>query len=305
MIFQDPMTSLTPHLRIGDQIAEPLVAHRGMGWQEARARAAVLLDQVRMSDVPRRLRQYPHELSGGMRQRAMIAMALACDPKLLIADEPTTALDVSVQAQLLKLLRDLIQERGMALALVTHDMGVIAALADDVLVMRQGQVIEQAPCNASSLRRRMNTHAPCWLRRRGSMCRGLHRARRRAQPRRPCRRAMSVSGIACVVAGWAGRAGSPRSTTCRSMLAPARHWVWSANPAAGSPRSRARCSGSGRPPGARSCGWAAPSRISPARNCARCATECRLYSRIRSRASIRACASWTSSLSRCERCGPG
>ncbi|MEO8064948.1 MAG: ABC transporter ATP-binding protein [Pseudomonadota bacterium] len=145
MIFQDPMTSLTPHLRVGDQIAEPLVAHRGMSWQAARARAAQLLDQVRMSDVPRRMRQYPHELSGGMRQRAMIAMALACDPKLLIADEPTTALDVSVQAQLLKLLRDLIQERGMALALVTHDMGVIAALADDVLVMRQGKVLEHAP----------------------------------------------------------------------------------------------------------------------------------------------------------------
>ena len=145
MIFQDPMTSLTPHLRIGDQIAEPLVAHRGMSWQDARARAAELLGQVRMSDVPRRLRQYPHELSGGMRQRAMIAMALACDPQLLIADEPTTALDVSVQAQLLKLLRDLVQERGMALALVTHDMGVIAALADDVLVMRDGKVIEHAP----------------------------------------------------------------------------------------------------------------------------------------------------------------
>jgi oligopeptide/dipeptide ABC transporter ATP-binding protein len=142
MIFQDPMTSLTPHLRVGDQIAEPLVAHRGMSWQDARARAAQLLEQVRMSDVPRRLRQYPHELSGGMRQRAMIAMALACDPKLLIADEPTTALDVSVQAQLLKLLLELIQERGMALALVTHDMGVIAALADDVLVMRAGKVLE-------------------------------------------------------------------------------------------------------------------------------------------------------------------
>ena len=145
MIFQDPMTSLTPHMRIGDQIAEPLVTHRGMSWKEARAHAAVLLDQVRMNDVPRRVRQYPHELSGGMRQRAMIAMALACDPKLLIADEPTTALDVSVQAQILALLRQLVAERGMALAVVTHDMGVIAALADDVIVMRQGRVVERGP----------------------------------------------------------------------------------------------------------------------------------------------------------------
>jgi len=145
MIFQDPMTSLTPHMRIGDQVAEPLVTHRGMSWNDARAHAAVLLDQVRMNDVPRRVRQYPHELSGGMRQRAMIAMALACDPKLLIADEPTTALDVSVQAQILALLRQLVAERGMALAVVTHDMGVIAALADDVIVMRQGRVVERGP----------------------------------------------------------------------------------------------------------------------------------------------------------------
>jgi len=143
MIFQDPMTSLTPHLRVGAQIAESLVFHRGMSGRDARAHALQLLDRVGINDVPRRLDQYPHELSGGMRQRVMIAAALACGPRLLIADEPTTALDVSVQAQILALLRQLMAEHRMALAIVTHDMGVIAALADDVLVMQGGQVVER------------------------------------------------------------------------------------------------------------------------------------------------------------------
>jgi oligopeptide/dipeptide ABC transporter ATP-binding protein len=143
MIFQEPMTSLNPAFPVGDQVAEALLRHRKLSKNDAQTQAIEMLRRVRMPTPERRADDYPHQLSGGMRQRVMIAMALACNPRLLIADEPTTALDVTIQAQILELMRALRAELGTAIILITHDLGVIAELADDVIVMYAGQVIER------------------------------------------------------------------------------------------------------------------------------------------------------------------
>src|SRR3954447_5072704 len=145
MIFQEPMTSLNPSYTVGDQIVEAIVRHRKVSKKEAEARGVEMLRRVRIPNPEARFHEYPHKLSGGMRQRVMIAMALACDPDLLIADEPTTALDVTIQAQILELIAGLQQRLGMAVLLITHDLGIVAEMADDVAVMYAGQIIESAP----------------------------------------------------------------------------------------------------------------------------------------------------------------
>ncbi len=144
MIFQDPMTSLNPVLSIGRQLTETLVVHLGMTKDQATQRAIELLEMVGISDARNRLRAYPHQFSGGMRQRVMIAMALSCQPSLLIADEPTTALDVTIQAQIIELVQDLCQKVNLSIIWITHDLGVVAGMADSVLVMYAGYIVEEA-----------------------------------------------------------------------------------------------------------------------------------------------------------------
>jgi oligopeptide/dipeptide ABC transporter ATP-binding protein len=144
IIFQNPLSSFNPSMRIGEQIAESLCAHRGLDRRTALARAVQLLERMRIAQAGQRARQYPFEFSGGMLQRAMIAMAIACEPQLLIADEPTTALDVTVQVEVLQLLRELQRDSGMGLLLITHDLGIVAQMADRVAVMYAGQIVEQA-----------------------------------------------------------------------------------------------------------------------------------------------------------------
>lgn len=143
MIFQEPMTALNPAYTIGDQLTEPYLHHRKSSMAEARRRAIDLLEKVGMSSAEKRLGQYPHQLSGGLRQRVMIAMALMCGPELLIADEPSTALDVTIQAQILRLLADLQKELGLAMVLITHDLGIVARIADRVAVMYAGEIVEE------------------------------------------------------------------------------------------------------------------------------------------------------------------
>ena len=250
MIFQEPMTSLNPVLSIGRQLTESIEAHTGLSQREARQRAIEALKAVRISEAESRLKQFPHELSGGMRQRVMIAMALALEPDVLIADEPTTALDVTVQGEVLELLRDLQRQHGTSVILITHDMGVVAEMADRVIIMRHGRMVEEG------------TTADIFARPQADYTRELLAAVPRIgsgvgrQKSRDVgggfeageRRRWSATCMSASICAAASSAGSPaasmpsKASAFRSRRT--RRWRWSANPAAAS-----------RPPPRRWPGW--------------------------------------------------
>jgi peptide/nickel transport system ATP-binding protein len=169
MIFQDPMTALNPVLTIGKQMAEILMRNKGLSKKAAKAAAIAMLEQVGIAEAERRYDQYPHEFSGGMRQRVMIAIALSCNPKLLIADEPTTALDVTIQAQILRLLKSLQQQTRTAILLITHDLGVVAQVCSRVVVMYGGLVMEEGAWRTFFIALRILTPRGCWPRCRARM----------------------------------------------------------------------------------------------------------------------------------------